>query len=469
MPENAIEPHVFVIFGATGDLTHRKLLPALFRTTGHAPCYVVGTSGSDWTNERFRERASECLVRSGVDVEGARAWADEKLFYASLGPERRDFSALISLITTLEREYSLPGNRVFYLSVPPGGYPFFIEQLGCCGLSERNGFTRLVIEKPFGRDLESARALNELVHRYYREDQVYRIDHYLGKETVQNLLAFRFANILFESVWNRDRIDSIEITVAEDLGLEGRAGYYDRAGALRDMVQNHLTQLFTLIAMEVPSGFNAKAIRQEKIKVLRSLLPLDPDRDAVFGQYVGGTSGEKGYLEEKGVQRASRTETFVAIRLRVENWRWQGVPFILRTGKRLAKRMTRIAVRYHCAPVALFEQSMCGVCPNMILITLQPNEGFDLRFDVKTPGADFNLETQQLSFRYHETFGRLPEAYETLLLDVMMGDQTLFVHADEVEASWAVYAPLLNRPHRVYPYTAGSWGPPEAARLSALT
>ena len=474
MPRSSPQSHVFVIFGATGDLTHRKLLPALIKTmsgAAEAPaCYIIGASGSDWSDEQFREKARTWLAKKGIDDQTARAWTDRHLFYTSLGRDRTNYDGLKARIEALEADLGLPGNRVFYLSVPPRAYPGTIEQLGQHGLNASPGWTRLVIEKPFGRDLASAQTLNELVHRYFDEEQVYRIDHYLGKETVQNLLAFRFANILFESVWNRDRIERVEITVSESLGLGSRAGYYDKAGALRDMIQNHLTQLFTLIAMEVPSGFNAEAIRQEKIKVLKSVQPLNPARDVVFGQYAPGRlNGEAvpGYLDEEGIEGVSQTETYVAARLRVENWRWQGVPFILRTGKRLPTRLTQIAVRFHCAPVSLFQSfgSTCGVSPNMLLITLQPNEGFDLRFDVKTPGESFNLQTQQLSFRYEDTFGALPDAYETLLLDVIMGDQTLFAHADEAEASWALYGPLLEHDHAVYPYPAGSWGPAEAARL----
>lgn len=469
-----VEPHLFVIFGATGDLTHRKLLPALIQLmTGQAEaptCLILGASGSDWSDAQFRETARAALAQKGFADETVRAWTDRHLFYTSLGRDRSKYGALKARIEALEAEHGLPGNRVFYLSVPPPTYPGAIEQLGQCGLNASPGWTRLVIEKPFGRDLASARALNALVHRYFNEEQVYRIDHYLGKETVQNLLAFRFANILFESVWNRDRIERVEITVAESLGLGSRAGYYDQAGAFRDMIQNHLTQLFTLVAMEVPSGFNAEAIRHEKIKVLKSVSPLDPERDVVVGQYGAGRINGKqapGYLDEPGIDGVSRTETYVALCLRVENWRWQGVPFILRTGKRLAERLTQIAVRFHGAPVSLFQTyaATCGLSPNMLLITLQPNEGFDLRFDVKTPGEPFSLQSQQLRFRYEDAFGPLPEAYETLLLDVITGDQTLFVHADEAEASWALYAPLLERDLPLHPYPAGSWGPQEALRL----
>ena len=469
-----IDPHLFVIFGATGDLAHRKLIPALIKlmTTSaeHPPCIILGASGRDWDDATFRARAQEALLEKGYAADTIRTWTEKHLFYTTLGRDYSNYGGLKARIEALEAEYGLPGNRVFYLSVPPRTYPDTIEKLGQCGLNTGPGFTRLVIEKPFGRDLASAHALNTLVHSYFEEEQVYRIDHYLGKESVQNLLAFRFANMLFESAWNRDRIERIEITVAESLGLGSRAGYYDKAGALRDMIQNHLTQLFTLVAMEVPSTFNAEAIRQEKIKVLQSVQPIDPVRDVVFGQYAAGApNGESlaGYLDEAGIDGVSQTETYVALRLRVENWRWQGVPFILRTGKRLKTRLTQIAVRFHCAPVSFFQPyaTTCGISPNVLLITLQPNEGFDLRFDVKTPGEPFRLQTQQLHFRYEEAFGDLPEAYETLLRDVITGDQTLFVHADEAEASWTLYAPLLEHDHTIYPYPAGSWGPQEALSL----
>ena len=474
MPESHPPPHLFVIFGATGDLTHRKLLPALVKlmtSQDDAPtCIIVGASGSDWSDEQFREKARASLSKKGFADETIRAWTDQRLFYTSLGRDYSNYDGLKARIEALEAEHGLPGNRVFYLSVPPHTYPGTIEKLGECGLNTSPGFARLVIEKPFGRDLASARALNALVHRYFDEAQVYRIDHYLGKETVQNLLAFRFANIIFESIWNRDRIERVEITVAESLGLGSRAGYYDKAGALRDMIQNHLTQLFTLVAMEVPSGFNAEAIRQEKIKVLKSVQPIDPARDVVFGQYAAGRlNGEAvpGYLDEEGIEGVSHTETYVALRLRVENWRWQGVPFILRTGKRLTERLTEIVVRFHCAPVSLFQpySTTCGVSPNELSITLQPNEGFGLRFDVKTPGEPFSLASQQLQFCYEDAFGPLPEADETLLLDVITGDQTLFGHADETEASWRLYAPLLESTLDLHPYPAGSWGPQEARRL----
>ncbi len=473
MAEDTVPPHLFVIFGATGDLTSRKLIPALFRVMQHAQgaehCYVLGVARSDWDDEAFRQQARQALAAKKAPADAVQAWS-RCLFYHSLGRHGADYDGLRARIETLETEHDLPGNRVFYLSMPPGAYPVTTEALGDCGLSKSPGWTRIVIEKPFGRDLASARALNALIHRDFDESQVYRIDHYLGKETVQNLLAFRFANMLFESAWHRDRIERVEITVAEDLGLAGRAGYYDQAGALRDMVQNHLTQLFTLVAMEVPSTFNANAIRREKIKVLESVPPIDSARDVVFGQYAAGRLDGKdvpGYLDEEGIDGASRTETFVAVRLHVENWRWQGVPFVLRTGKRLPRRLTQIAVRFRGAPVSIFQpyKDSCSIHPNVLLITLQPNEGFDLRFEVKAPGEPFDLKTQQLKFRYEDAFGPLPEAYETLLFDVIAGDQTLFVHAQEAESSWELYAPLMEQHLELHPYPAGTWGPEATRRL----
>jgi glucose-6-phosphate 1-dehydrogenase len=483
MPQ--IQPHLFVIFGATGDLTRRKLIPALYHLMQDEDvarhCYVLGTARSDWSDEKFRDEARTALREKGHADEEVAQWCTRNLFYQCLGAEGNDYEALRDRIEQIERHRDLPGNRAFYLSLPPSTYGPAIEGLGSVGLNDSPGWTRVVVEKPFGYDLESAQALNEQVHAHFDEDQVYRIDHYLGKETVQNLMAFRFGNALFESMWNREHIERIEITVSEPLGVGGRGGYYDESGHVRDMVQNHLTQLLTLVAMEPPSSMDANAIRDEKVKVLNAVQQLTRERDAIFGQYEAGTvDGEPvpGYRDEPDVPADSDTETFAAMRLNIANWRWQGVPFYLRTGKRLPRKLTQIAVRFQSAPVSLFQadgspcvpqEADCEAPPNELLITLQPDEGFDLRFEVKAPGNSRNgsmtLETQQLSFSYENAFGPVPDAYETLIRDIIVGDPTLFVRADEVEASWQLYAPLLESDAPVHPYEAGTWGPDAVDQL----
>ena len=480
-PTGACEPSALVVFGATGDLAQRKILPALWRLFARGAtdggCAVVGTSRDASVDDaKFREIAVEAVRRAHkkADPAAVRAWADKWLHFQAAD---KDLAPLKQRVEEVEQALGLPGNRSFYLSLPPSAFPRTVEHLGECGLTAGPGWKRLVIEKPFGRDLASAQSLNALVHRYFDEHQVYRIDHYLGKETVQNLLVFRFANAMFESVWDRDHVESVMITVAEELGVEERAGYYETAGALRDMVQSHLTQLMTLVAMEVPAAMDADSIRSEKLKVLRSVRPLSPT-DAVLGQYEPGEIGGKdapGYREEPGVAPDSRTETFVALTLHVENWRWQGVPFFLRTGKRMPRRLTEIEIKFRRAPVWMFRGGASApegpgreLHRNTLLVTLQPNEGFSLYFDVKAPGDPFRIRRLPLHFTYAEEFGEdLPEAYETLVRDVLTGDQTLFVHAAEVEASWALYAPLLDGRRAVYPYPAGTWGPTEAAYVSS--
>ncbi|HVE80059.1 MAG TPA: glucose-6-phosphate dehydrogenase [Gemmatimonadaceae bacterium] len=474
----APEPVVFVVFGATGDLARRKIFPALAALAAEGPLdprsAVLGVA----RDARVDDAALRRLVRESVGEGGGASWSERSVFFQTIaGGTPADFEALAGRIAALERDRGMSGHRIFYVALPPAGFAPTIEGLGGAGLHRSAGSTRLVIEKPFGRDLESARALNGVIHHWFDESQVYRIDHYLGKETVQNLLVFRFANALFESAWNRDRVERVVITVAEELGVEQRAGYYEEAGAVRDIVQNHLTQLLALVAMEVPTTFRADAIRAEKLKVLQSIAPIQPG-DVVLGQYASGTVGEAavpGYREEPGVDRGSRTETFAAVRLAIDNWRWQGVPFYLRTGKRLARRMTEIAVTFRHPPVHMFSamngaMNARGVPDSTLVLRLQPDEGFALSFGVKVPGPTFRVESRPLHFEYAEAFGALPDAYQTLLLDVIQGDQTRFVHADEVEMAWRLYAPLLDgaRPEP-RSYAAGSWGPADADALLAGT
>ncbi len=462
-----VPPTLFVILGTTGDLTRRKLFPALAHLVSRGLVgdrfLVLGAARSaQMTDASFRALAHE-IVES-VQPRPTR-WCDDCVFYQPLSDGTGDYQALRARIEQIEREQHMPGNRVFYLALPPSAFGPTIEALGQAGLATSPGWTRIVIEKPFGRDLESARALNDLAHRYFDESQIFRIDHYLGKETVQNLLVFRFANAIFESLWNRDHVESVRITVAESLGVEERAGYYEQAGALRDMVQNHATQLASLVAMEVPVAYDADAIRAEKIKALRSVSPLRP-QDVVFGQYTAGTvDGQPvvGYQQEPGVAPGSRVETYVAVKLGFDNWRWEGVPFYLRTGKRMPERVTQIDVAFRRPPVCMFKSlGARQMHPNLLRIVLQPNEGFSLFFEVKAPGDPLRLKALPLHFEYQEAFGPLPDAYETLILEILTGDQTHFVHAAWVEASWRIYTPLLREPIDVHPYPAGTWGPEEA-------
>ncbi|HCU37232.1 MAG TPA: glucose-6-phosphate dehydrogenase [Armatimonadetes bacterium] len=482
MPEQELRPHLFIVIGGTGDLMRRKLLPALYHLSVGGPLagltHVLGVARTDEHDDAsYRRWAEGALQEAGLEVSsGDRTeaqcridWCSESLHFQSIGEQRpEDYRALAQRITALDAEYNLGGNRIFYLSIPPSAVQPTIEALGEAGLTQSGGFARLVIEKPFGRDLASAKELNRVIHSHFDESQTFRIDHYLGKDTVQNLLVLRFANPIFESLWNRQHIRCVQITVAETDGVGSRGGFYEQAGALRDMIQNHMTQVLCLTAMEVPVAFEADAIRDEKTKVLRSIAPLSQE-DIVFGQYGPGmVNGEPvpGYLQEDKVSPDSTTETYAAFRLNVLNWRWQGVPFILRTGKRLPRRTTQIALTFRCPPLSLFRpHAHCQAHANVLVITLQPDEGFDLSLEIKAPEERFSVQSQNLHFRYSEAYGRIKDAYETLLLDIARGDATLFVRADEAEQSWQLYTPVLEQEHEIHQYAAGTWGPEAANRL----
>jgi glucose-6-phosphate 1-dehydrogenase len=484
------EPATMVIMGATGDLTHRKLMPSLYNlAVNHLLPHgfsVVGFSRSDKAHEDFRAD-----MREAVNKYSRMAPVDPKVwdsFAEGLFFEQADFSDLDSykrlgeMLQKIDDERGTHGNRVFYLATPPTVFAQIAEMLGKAGLVTPNAsgdhWTRIVIEKPFGRDLQSAEQLNRELLCVFQEDQVYRIDHYLGKETVQNLLVFRFANGLFEPIWNRNYVDNVQITAAEELGIDRRGGYYETAGALRDMVQSHMMQLLTLTAMDPPVALDANAVRDEKVKVLRAVKPLSEEmvrNNVVRGQYgPGWVAGQQveGYRQEAGVAPDSTTETFVALKLEVDNWRWAGTPFYLRTGKRLPKRETEISVTFKRAPLALFQHlDPDAMTPNTLAIRIQPNEGISLKVVAKVPGQGYDLQPVFMDFLYGSSFStQSPDAYERLLLDVLLGDSTLFTRRDEVEASWTIMTSILDAWQRMQPpdfpnYQAGTWGPAAAREL----
>ncbi len=461
-------PHLFLVVGGTGDLTMRKLLPALHKIMPEGGCHVLAAATSDHDDASYRAIAVAALVAAGVASPEAASWVNHHVSYERVSRDG-DLRALAGRIDELDGAHHLDGNRVLYLALPPEAFAGTITRLGAAGLATGPGWTRIVVEKPFGSDLDSAREINEALHTHFNEGQIFRIDHYLGKETVQNLLVFRFTNPIFEASWNRDRVERVEITVSETLDVAGRGSYYDRTGVLADMVQSHLTQLLTLVAMEAPPTFAADAVRDEKVKVLRSIREI-PASALRLGQFTAGTAdGHQvaAYAETPGVAPGSRTATYAALRVWIDNWRWQGVPFLLRAGKALARRTTEVAVLFRQPPVCLFHAMFddCIASNDILRLALQPDEGFSLEVDVKEPGASTRLRPIALRFSYAEEFGSIPDAYETLLADVIEGDQTLFVRSDEVEESWRLYTPLLTADLPVFDYPAGSWGPDAAAEL----
>ena len=491
--ERVPPPTTMVIFGASGDLTKRKLLPALYSLTRDrllpSPFNVVGVARRPIEDAAFRQamrEATDKYARRRPVEEPLWQSFSEGIFYVNgTFEDPATYARLKQRLEEIDRARDTAGNRVFYLSTPPSEYPVIVKQLGAAGLinQERSGpFTRVIIEKPFGRDLESARALNRDVHEVLREDQTYRIDHYLGKETVQNIVVFRFANGIWEPLWNNRYIDHVQLTVAEAIGVEGRGGYFEQAGILRDMVQNHMFQFLCLMAMESPVAFEAEAVRDEKLKILRSLRPLPSKPDeleklVVRGQYGKGfVNGQPmmAYRDEQGVAKDSRVETYVALKLHIDSWRWAGVPFYLRAGKAMPKRVTEIAIHFKRAPHALFGQASRGRLndePNVLSIRIQPDEGISLKFFSKVPGPTMELLPVPMEFRYGTSFGaEPPEAYERLILDCLLGDGTLFTRGDEVEASWSwidrIEKAWSASPASTFPnYAAGSWGPEAADRL----
>ncbi len=481
-------PCAIVIFGASGDLAHRKLIPAIYELAREGllndKSYIVGYSRSPLTDAQFRRDCRDAVsrhARSHPLDEALWGRIESRLFYVQGNYDSADdFARLAQSLRQWDEKFgNAAGSRLFYLATPPGAFESIIQHLGR-GESPSAGWRRIIIEKPFGRDLISARQLNGLLHEHFSEDEIFRIDHFLGKETVQNLMVMRFANAIFEPIWNYKYVDHVQITVSESLGVGSRGGYYDRAGALRDMVQNHLFQLMALVAMEPPVALDAVSIRDEKVKVYKSVRPLRPqhiEEFAIRGQYTAGqTPGQRteGYLKEKGVAPDSRTETFTALKLFIDNWRWSGTPFYLRTGKFLPGKFSEVAVRFRSPPLTLFQkQCEAPVYPNDLIIRVQPDEGISWRLNGKVPGGQMNIKPVALDFFYRTAFHvEPPDAYERLIYDAMAGDQTLFIRGDEVEAAWAVIDPIeqawaasAKRPES---YAPGTWGPRRAMDLIEL-
>ena len=484
-----VPPCVVVIFGANGDLTKRKLIPALYRLEydGRMPASwaVLGNSRTRMSDDDFRERMREAvrefLDDTPFDDDQWRRFA-ERLFYVPGDlNDSAMYAAMRQRLAELDKSHQTAGNVLYYLSTQPSYYEPVVTSLGGAGLARGAGWRRIVIEKPFGHDLASAKDLNRCIHAVFDESEVYRIDHYLGKETVQNILAFRFGNGIFEPVWNRRYINNVQITAAESIGVEGRGAYYQESGALRDMIQNHLMQVMATIAMEPPAVFESEAVRDERAKLLRSVRIMKPEEvpaKAIAGQYGPAKIGNEdlpGFRQESGVAPDSKTDTYAAVELYVDTWRWAGVPFYLRSGKRLPKRITDIAIRFNSAPLSLFQTDDEGSPasrPNLLIVRIQPEEGLSLRFLAKSPGKGMRLRPVSMDFNYGSSFGeRSPSAYETLLIDVLAGDATLFTRQDMVEASWAVVQPILDdwsqRAIDFPNYAAGTWGPAASDEMLA--
>ncbi len=487
--ERIPDPLSLVQFGASGDLAARKLIPAYYRlfTQRRLPpeFTLVGVARRDWSHEEYRTKMREAMETHAPKVLGSDdVWADfaSRLFFSRLDINKPEsYQNLKALLLQLDTERGIHGHHIFYLAVAPDFYAEAVRQLGDAGLIADPQKTKVVIEKPFGHDLTSAQELNRTVQSVCQEQQIYRIDHYLGKETVQNMLVFRFANAIFEPIWNRNYIDHIQISVAETVGVEDRAGYYDTSGALRDMVQNHLMQVYCLTAMEPPVSLQSDGVRNEKTKVLQATRLANTrnvSAAAIRGQYSHGwMKGEQvpGYREESNVNPESTTPTYVALKLECDSWRWKGVPFYLRTGKRLPKKVSEVAIFFKQVPLLLFASASKEVSPNVLVLRIQPDEGIALRFESKIPGPEIRTRTVDMDFRYGAAFGAgTPDAYERLVLDCMLGDQTLFTRSDEVEAAWRVVTPILSAwesssngtsPPPVHTYEAGTWGPVAAEEL----
>jgi glucose-6-phosphate 1-dehydrogenase len=495
--ETPAPPTAMVVFGASGDLASRKLLPSLAQIQERGllseQFCLLGCGRTEYSDEQFRQLAAEAIRKNsgGISAEISKAFLDKLYYLSGDYGDAGTYDRIKSRLAELRQKHNVDGCNLFYLSVPPFLYQTIIERIGAAGLSGKDGHecekrARLMVEKPFGRDLQSATELNGTISKWFEESQVYRIDHYLGKETVQNIMIFRFANAIFEPIWNRNHIDNIQITIAETLGVEHRADYYDKSGALRDIFQNHMLQMLALVAMEPPISFDADRVRDEKAKLLRAVRPFECGAEAldgttapsrcrvVRGQYgPGQIDGQPvpGYREEPGVDPNSKTETFVAARLLVDNWRWKDVPFYLRTGKRMAEKDTEIVVTFKEIPHSLFGSvGLDQMPPNVLVFQIQPEEGISLRFQAKRPGSKICIGTLQMTFNYKDLFGvEMPEAYQRLLLDCMAGDQTLFTRFDGIEVSWRLLMPVLeawqHSPNRPVEYPAGSESFPEADAL----